>query len=375
MMSSDVSKRPGPASATGAPQENSGFWPMFRRHAALAMLFNFACVIFSTFVLSGGKYFFRNFVFSMCIGTAAWLFIDLGRYLLWRGATPPKPKFFLLVVAVAPAAYYVGIVAGALLLGFPLAKVLPSSSTATLGSIVFTLTASMIGGWIFWNRSELAELKAKSAEQQARTAAIEKQAMQAQLQLLQTQIEPHMLFNTLANLQGLIALDPARAQDMLDHLIRYLRATLASSRAERTTLEHEFALLDAYLGLMAVRMGARLAYTLNLPDDLRAHRLPPMLLQPLIENAIKHGLEPKIDGGRIDVSAARAGACLALTVADTGLGIDDHGMALDSQPGTQVGLANIRERLQALYGDAAGFTLVPNNPCGAMARLTLPLES
>jgi len=200
--------------------------------------------------------------------------------------------------------------------------------------------------------------------------------LQAQLRLLQAQIEPHMLFNTLANLQGLIALDPVRASDMLDQLIQYLRATLSVSRSETTTLEHEFAAMGAYLGLMGVRMGERLRYRLELPPALRAARLPTMLLQPLVENAIVHGVEPKIDGGEITISAAIEGDSMVLDVRDTGLGLG-LGPGLGQAParrGGGVGVATSRERLDALYGERASMTLNPAPPQGTLARLTLPLE-
>lgn len=172
-----------------------------------------------------------------------------------------------------------------------------------------------------------------------------------------------------SDLQALIAVDAPRAQRMLEQLIQYLRATLSSSRSQQTSLEHEFSLLEAYLGLMQVRMGARLSYALQLPQELRKTMVPPMLLQPLAENAIKHALEPKIDGGHIDVRATQETGMLQLSVTDTGLGLDSP----VRQPGTQLGIANLRERLHALYGEQASFSLAPNTPCGAVARITIPL--
>jgi sensor histidine kinase YesM len=183
-----------------------------------------------------------------------------------------------------------------------------------------------------------------------------------------------MLFNTLANLQGLIALDPARASDMLDQLIQYLRATLSVSRSETTTLEQEFAAMGAYLGLMGVRMGERLRYRLELPPALRTARLPTMLLQPLVENAIVHGVEPKIDGGEITISAAIEGDSLVLDVRDTGLGLGPGLGQAPARRGGGVGVATSRERLEALYGERASMTLNPAPPQGTLARLTLPLE-
>ena len=206
------------------------------------------------------------------------------------------------------------------------------------------------------------------AELAARATAIEKQAIQAQLQMLQAQIEPHMLFNTLANLQGLIMLDPARAQHMLEQLIIYLRMTLSASRAEQSSLEQEFGLITAYLELLAIRMGKRLSFTLDLPAPLRGHRIAPMLLQPLVENAIKHGLEPSISGGHVHVSASSEDAYLCLRVQDSGLGLSASVDA--SRP--HVGNDNIRQRLQVLYGATATLTLTPELPTGVCAELRLP---
>jgi sensor histidine kinase YesM len=238
------------------------------------------------------------------------------------------------------------------------------------GLIAVAVLACLSMTWFFWTQSRLQQMKAEAEAEKARAAAIEKQALQAQLRLLQAQIEPHMLFNTLANLQGLIGIDTTRAQHLLDQLIQYLRATLTSSRAEKTTLAQEFALMEAYLGLMSLRMGPRLSYTLQLPELLCTLSVPPMLLQPLVENAVKHGLEPKIDGGHIDVQANRQDETLMLTVTDTGLGLD---ASAGTANGTKVGVANVRERLQALYGDRASFSLTPNTPTGVIARLTIPL--
>ncbi len=239
----------------------------------------------------------------------------------------------------------------------------------TLGMILFTLLATVIATMLFTGRDNVAKAEAKAAQESARAEAIARQALQAQLQLLQAQIEPHMLFNTLANLQGLIGLDPARAQQMLDQLIIYLRATLSSSRAEVTTLAQEFALMDAYLGLMSVRMGERLSFALELPAELRDAHIPPMLLQPLIENAITHGLEPKIEGGRIVVSAAVRDGKLHVSVRDDGLGLG----APSAKSGTHLGVANTRSRLNAIHGDQASLSLSANPDGGAHAELTLPL--
>ncbi len=181
-----------------------------------------------------------------------------------------------------------------------------------------------------------------------------------------------MLFNTLANLRVLIGLDPARAQAMLDHLIAFLRTTLQASRAAEHPLGTEFERVADYLALMDVRMGSRLQVVLDLPDALTTLPVPPLLLQPLVENAVKHGLEPQVQGGRIEVRAHRQGALLELTVRDTGAGLPATAQAAISGG---FGLQQVRERLATLYGGAASVTLspAPGAEGGALATLRLPL--
>jgi LytS/YehU family sensor histidine kinase len=182
-----------------------------------------------------------------------------------------------------------------------------------------------------------------------------------------------MLFNTLANLRVLIATDPPRAQAMLDQLIAFLRATLNASRGGRHTLAAEFERLADYLALMAVRMGARLSTRLELPEALREAPVPPLLLQPLVENGIHHGLEPRVEGGAIEVSAHADGAALALDVRDTGVGLPAGGAA---RPGG-FGLAQVRQRLATLYGEAASVQIesATDGRGGTLVTLRLPLPT
>lgn len=329
-------------------------------------LINLACAgLITGLALTQGS-FLVNLVYSVCIGSLAYSFINGGRILIWgQKVKPPIAAFIVLMLGALLLAQWLGMQLGGWLTGTEDARRHISGGGAVL--LLMCLLAGATASWIFWNRARLAWLKAEAESEKARAAAIERQALQAQLQMLQAQVEPHMLFNTLANLQGLIAIDPPRAQAMLDQLIQYLRATLCAARAPITTLGQEFALLRAYLNLMQMRMGERLAVELDLPDDCAALPLPPMLLQPLVENAIKHGLEPKLEGGRVAVRAQRQPASLQITVEDDGLGLESN-----ATHGTQVGLANLRERLQALYGERARFELRPGRT-GAIAILTLPL--
>jgi len=336
---------------------------------AITQVFNLIIAVLITYVVRGHGGFFVNLVFSMCIGTLATTFIDGGRLILWGEQKPPKLKFIVLIIFSLPAAQFIGKLLAAAMLGIPREALSAMRAGNATAMLIGGAVCSMFIIWFFWSREHIEFLRAEAEAEKARAASIEKQALQAQLQMLQAQIEPHMLFNTLANLQGLIAVDPTRAQHMLDQLIQYLRATLSASRSEKTTLAQEFSLLDAYLGLMKVRMGARLSYTLELPDALRSLSVPPMLLQPLVENAIKHGLEPKVEGGLVTVRAEREDDRLKLTVCDTGLGLDEA----PPSDGTGLGVDNVRERLHALYGNRAEFSLIPNTPVGVIAQLTIPL--
>jgi sensor histidine kinase YesM len=335
-----------------------------------AMAFNVICALVITFVLGVGKHFWHNLVASMCIGTLVWLMVDGLRLYFWGDTEPNWFYFTCIVLLTVPVAQIVGSHMTAWLLGFEFDTTKAITSDNMIGMMMFTVLAAGGATIFFLSRDKIILAEANAANERARAEKVERQALQAQLQLLQAQIEPHMLFNTLANLQGLIAIDPPRAQQMLDQLIQFLRATLSSSRAQSNTLAQEFGLMDAYLGLMAVRMGSRLRYTLDLPKDLRDARVPPMLLQPLVENAIAHGLEPKVEGGEVVVRVSRSGEALVLDVCDDGRGLD----AGPGKDGTQLGVHNTRERLRAIYGERASLTLSPNQPCGALARITLPLE-
>jgi signal transduction histidine kinase len=338
------------------------------RHFVIVSIFNIVGAMVATYAMHLGENFFENLVFSMCVGTLAFLFIDGGRLLMWGRGMPPRLPFIALVFAAMPVAKFLGNAIAIRLLGLSPEHVANYQARNTTGMVILTVLACVTITWFFWRRGEVAMLKATIEAEKARAAAVEKQALQAQLQMLQAQVEPHMLFNTLANLQGLIVMDPPRAQRMLDQLIQYLRATLSASRADKTSLSQEFKLVEAFLGLMKVRLGARLAYTLELPEELGTVSVPPMLLQPLVENAIKHGIEPSVDGGHIIIRAARDGSTLELTVTDTGLGLD-----APPQDGTRVGNTNLRERLKVLYDGRASFELIPNTPQGALARIRLPL--
>ncbi|SFC30712.1 sensor histidine kinase [Massilia yuzhufengensis] len=209
------------------------------------------------------------------------------------------------------------------------------------------------------------------ARQQEQIAAAGRLIAEARLRALQAQIEPHFLYNTLANVVSLIDTQPAKARRMLERFIDYLRASLSASRAEHATVGGELALASAYLDVLGVRMEQRLRWRFALDPAVASLPVAPMLLQPLVENAIMHGIEPKLDGGEIVVSARLHEGLLCIEVADTGLGLREAA----PRPGGGVGLSNLRERLQQLYAGAARLQLIENPAGGVTARLLLPLHT
>lgn len=206
-------------------------------------------------------------------------------------------------------------------------------------------------------------------KQRSKAERIERESTEAQLRLLQSQLEPHMLFNTLANVHTLIAQDSTQAQAMLARLIDFLRATLQASRQSHHSLQREFDCLTDYLSLMQMRMGSRLAFTFDLPPELAQRQIPSLILQPLVENSIRHGLEPKIEGGTVNISALLIGQHLCLRVQDNGLGFQEQA----TTQGTSFGLSHIRQRLHTLYGTHAQLDIASDDS-GACVSLTLPPE-
>ncbi|MDP3166071.1 MAG: histidine kinase [Hydrogenophaga sp.] len=307
-------------------------------------------------------------VYSLLIATLTWAVIDLGRELFPSAAETGWPKGYAglaLVLGGIVIGYLVGTtIADAVCQYFQWYPPGTGQTTSELrSSILITALAGVVGSFYFYAINKGAYLERKMAEAR-------RQASEARLKLLESQLEPHMLFNTLANLRALIGTDPARALAMLDRLNDFLRATLKASRLDATaghhTLTDEFARLRDYLELMAVRMGPRLRYTLDLPEALGTQPVPPLLLQPLVENCIRHGLEPSLQGGEIRVIARRNGPQLELEVSDTGVGCKPS-----PEPG--FGLAQVRERLATAYPGQARMDWHSQPGGGTRALLTLPL--
>lgn len=226
------------------------------------------------------------------------------------------------------------------------------------------------------DRSRRAQAFGESQKKVAEVQSAGRQLMEARLQALQAQVEPHFLYNTLANVQALTEVDPPAANKMVGHLIEYLRAALPKMRETSSTIGQEVELARAYLNILKMRMGARLDFAINVPDELNSVPFPPLMLPSLVENAIKHGLEPVREGGRIDVIAEKVGERFRIIVKDTGRGLAANGTtSANAETGGGVGLANIRERLLALYGETAKLSLESNEPKGVIATIEIPAEA
>jgi hypothetical protein len=238
------------------------------------------------------------------------------------------------------------------------------------------IVASAILKFTYKGRMQ-AEVQARKASATAESESLRRQVVEARMAAMQAQVEPHFLFNTLASIDHLIETDPARASQMQKNLIALLRASMPTMREASggangglRDLGRELAVIRPYLEILKVRMEERLTTEILVPDGLLSAEFPPMMIQTLVENAIKHGLEPKAEGGHLRLSAEIVHGKLQVTVADTGLGFGRAATA-----GTGVGLANIRERLQLLYGPKATLTVAENQPSGTVVTITVPYKT
>jgi len=307
-------------------------------------------------------------VYSQAIGLCIWACIDFGR-LLFKKRDPQSDwptgwrRVLLMGVGIL-CGYALGAAIGDLYCGCSTLDKLSHSLRKSLGYLFVALTASTAISYFFYSRG-----RGERLEQLVATA--QRDAAENQLKLLASQLEPHMLFNTLANLRVLIGMDPPRAQLMLDHLVAFMRSTLTASRNMLHPLSAEFGRIADYLALMKIRMGDRLQAQVDFPEALGELAVPTLLLQPLVENAIKHGLEPHVDGGRLLVTARAEGSALVLSVRDTGAGLSDV-----ANDGTHFGVTQVRERLSTLYGNAASLVLgTPDDgEGGTLATVRIPLN-
>jgi sensor histidine kinase YesM len=326
---------------------------------AYTLVFDTIIAIFLTGIQFGGG-FLVNFIISQCIGLSICTCVLIAhRFFEYAG-----PVLKALLVA---AALIIGSLGGSYL-GSIVSGMSPDILFEKHGLIQLLFLGVIFGSiitYFFSSREQIAESQARIQEEKIKRLTSENKAAEANLKLLQAQIEPHFLFNTLSNVLSLLDTDPQKGKSMLLDFIQYLRASLSKLRKEQATLGQEIEMIHAYLNIIEVRMGKRLNYKIDLSEKLEAISFPPMLLQPLVENAVKHGLEPRIDGGEIIISGAEKDGVLRLEVADNGIGFKE-----ERESG--MGLSNVRERLHALYGESGRLILSENQPHGVKATIEVP---
>lgn len=328
-------------------------------YLALVFLLNTGIALFLSVLLhSTTQGFWLNFIYSQAIGLSITLLSLILSF--WQKS------------AVLDLWTAIGAIGLGSILGLGLAHWIIYGNILLLWrepqTLHIALSTSVVFGsaisFVFYQRMQLFKIRSQLAAQQMLQ---EKHLLIAQLQVLQAQIEPHFLFNTLSTVLNLIENNPTQASQTLRHLTRYLRATLQRTRIGQGTLADEIEILRAYLDIAQLRLSTRLSYEFIIEPDCLTLAIPPLLLQPLVENAVQHGIEPCIAGGQITVSARLDDAQLIIQIIDTGCGLQTH------TPTTQgVGLQNVRQRLQALYGAQASLQLQANQPSGVKVRVILP---
>lgn len=307
-------------------------------------------------LLAADHSFIHSFIFSQCIGFS----IALINSLILARMQSGKKRWATFCVTLP-----VSIVCG-LSLAFWCTGVGDWGHPDALQSVLIALFFGLIASITFLLFERIERLNLEIKQRQLSQLESEKRQLEAHLKLLQAQIEPHFLFNTLANVSSLIEVDPVLARRLLERLIDWLRIALARARSDSATLGDELDMLENYLQILKIRFGERLHWRLEVPEDTRHATFPPMLLQPLMENALRHGIEPKLGGGSLHISAHTDATKLTVSVHDDGVGF-----SAAEKPGA--GLENVRARVAALYGEAGKLRLESNTDGGLTATLTIPL--
>lgn len=327
------------------------------------MLFNTAIAVFFSLVLKESR-FWTSLIGSQCVGlTVFFSFLVFGNFYELKGWRIVIPLSLGAVLGVS-----LSIIVSGLMNGMQLTA-MGTALAPNLDKVLVNLFVAFFFGiiilYFFLSRERHHHASNALKEVQIKNLDHRKLIAETQLQLLQAQVEPHFLFNSLSNVISLIETDPARARLMLESLTRYLRSSLSRSHEQDGTLKDEVDLIENYLKIIQIRMGDRLAYKINIPDNLLGQPFPIMLLQPLVENAIHHGLEPMAKGGQIRVDARQQADVIRISVIDNGCGLTDDNLS-------GFGLYNVRQRLQSLFGESGKLTLENNTPQGVCASIEIP---
>lgn len=331
----------------------------------ITAVFNTAIALVLTFMVIREPRFWEIFIISQFTGLSICLFVGLGIFI----SEEILKKWMVVCIA---AGLIVGVVIGGLL-SWGFISSFDGLSVGYYYEHVFSYIAvfGVVFGipiiYFFTAREKLVESEKRIQNEKIKRLSMEKEAAMTTLRLLQAQIEPHFLFNTLSNVISLFDIDVDKARQMLIDVNEYLRISLLRTRQEMVTLSQELDLVRRYLDIFKIRMGKRLSYEINDSTGQPHFLFPPLIVQPLVENAIKYGLEPKINGGKISIDCRIENDMLNIEICDTGRGLDDN----TSQAG--IGINNVSQRLESIYGTTASLVLTQNHPSGVTATIKVPL--
>ena len=346
--------------STGSKNANGRFG--FRK-LLYALGLNTVIALFLTGIKFGDG-FVVNFIFSQCIGIS--ICVSIVAALSLTKNTRVFTQLGIIMIAMCIGALF-GIIMGSFATGKGFSTFFRDNYDFFIQVLLFSFLFGSIISYIFISRERIAATEVLIQEERIKRLTSEKQIAEINLRLLQAQIEPHFLFNTLSNILSLLDTEIEKGKSMLIDFTHYLRTSLTRTRDEITTIGQEAEMNRIYLTIFKARMGDRLHFEIDIPENMKSIPFPPMLVQPLVENAIKHGLEPAIGGGKIWIRGALEGGTIRLEVLDTGLGLRENSPA-------GIGLDNIRERLRSLYGEEGRLILEENRPSGLKAIIEVPYE-
>lgn len=341
--------------------ESQPLWQQF----VIVLIFNTLIATLINSITSGDS-FASQMIMSQSIGLSIFLsftlFANFFKLKTWGMLVP--------LIFGAPIGVTLGITFQAILVGVSFELVIKSieeNYTNVLSLLFSALFFGAIMVALFANRENIFRARTKLQAEKIHNLNHQKNIAETSLRLLQAQIEPHFLFNTLSNVISLIEKDPQKSKILLESLTEFLRASLKRSTDVQQNLRNEISLISNYLDILKIRIGKRLEYNIYFEDDIIDCAFPLLLLQPLVENALIHGIEPLAEGGSIDISITKDNNKLIITVSDTGKGLQTENIK-------GFGLTNIRERIKSIYGDNGRLTIEENQPCGVTASIEVPYE-
>jgi len=324
------------------------------------LVINTLIAIFLTLVTQSN--FWINLIFSQCIGISIASLVCL----IALGYKEKEPGLIVYAIAII-LGVIIGISIASVIINTGKLSTGENERAFVLSSFIYSIMIGSVVVFYFSLIGKQQRITNQLNMEKLKQVEYERALNENNLKLLQAQIEPHFLFNTLSNVLSLIDSRPDDAKQMLEYFTRYLRASLSRTRDNKTTLGDEMEIVNAYLSIQKIRMGKRLNFKIEIAQSMNDIPFPPLLIQPLVENSVLHGLESEVEGGEISVTVSHDNNKLSISVADTGKGAASLG-------GDGIGLNNIRERLTALFQHNADIKTIANEPKGLIVTLTIPLD-